>query len=283
MDFRLAVLVHHGHGFSGLGYLLEELGTVWRDRGIRLTVIQGPRDRIEADALFLHVDLTKIPVDYISFIEQQSIVINRHVTDISKRLVSRNIVNAPGGHDGPVIVKTDANCGGFETPPSLEPVRRYRESIRGRIPSPWSRKSLLRKYRVYDSPESVPAGVWKNPNLVVERFRPERSNGSYCLRTWLFLGDQERIARFYSHSPVVKSTNIIGRDVLTDVPSDLREMRRALGFDYGKFDFAVVDGETVLYDTNRTPTIGSIPREQYYPWLGKLADGLGTFLPAATA
>jgi hypothetical protein len=38
------------------------------------------------------------------------------------------------------------------------------------------------------------------------------------------------------------------------VPEALRAERARLGFDYGKFDFVVVDGEAVLLDANRTPS-----------------------------
>ena len=41
------------------------------------------------------------------------------------------------------------------------------------------------------------------------------------------------------------------------VPEELRQTRRQLGFDYGKFDYGVVNGEVVLYDANRTPGASS--------------------------
>jgi hypothetical protein len=255
------------------------MAMIWRERGIDLSVLQGPRENAPADALILHVDLTRVPANYMRFVEQHAVVINGRVADISKRLVSRNIVNEHDDWDGPVIVKTDANYGGMKAAPSLKRSRRYREAITSRFPSRWSKRSTLRAYHIFDSINKVPSGVWNNPNLIVERFLAERRNDQYCLRTWLFLGEEERIAIFYSNNPVVKSVNIIGRDVITEVPQDLREMRRELGFDFGKFDFAVVDGQTVLFDANKTPTIGAIPREQYRPWLGKLADGISAFLP----
>lgn len=276
---HIAVLVHHEHEFSGHGYLLEELALIWRERGIELSVLQGPGETTEADALILHVDLTQVPADYEKFLGEHPVVINRRVTDISKRLVSRNLVSETDDWDGPVIVKTDANYGGLTEAVSLKRSRRLGEAIVSRLPSRWSKRSTLRGYDIFDSIKKVPGGVWDNANLIVERFLPERRKGQYCLRTWLFLGEEERIAIFYSNSPVVKSANIIGRDVITDVPQDLREIRRELGFDFGKFDFAVVDGKTVLYDANRTPSIGAIPREQYRPWLGKLASGISAFLP----
>ncbi len=275
---RIAVLVHREHGFRRRGYLLEEIGMIWREQDIELSVLHGPGES-SADALILHVDLTRVPASYLTFAERFPVVINGKVADISKRLVSRNIVNEHDDWDGPVIVKTDSNCGGMTAAPSLNRYPRYAEAITSRLPSRWSKRSTLRAYHIFDSISRVPRGVWNNPNLIVERFLAERRNEQYCLRTWLFMGEEERIAIFYSNNPIVKSVNIIGRDVITEVPQDLREMRRELGFDFGKFDFAIVDGKTVLFDANRTPTIGAIPREQYRPWLGKLASGISALLP----
>jgi hypothetical protein len=37
------------------------------------------------------------------------------------------------------------------------------------------------------------------------------------------------------------------------VPDFLRAERERLGFDYGKFDFVIHDGQAVLLDANKTP------------------------------
>jgi hypothetical protein len=62
------------------------------------------------------------------------------------------------------------------------------------------------------------------------------------------------------------------------VPDELREMRKSLGFDFGKFDYAIVDGRVVLYDANRTPAVGNFSREQFMPRIRLLAEGLNAFL-----
>lgn len=277
---HVAILVHAAQRFTPTACLLGELAEIWGERGVRLTVLRGPGPRIDADALVLHVNLTKVPPDYLRFAEQYPIVINGRVTDISKRRISRNLVERGGDYAGPVIVKTDRNFRGIVESASVRRaglVRRCAHALRSRLP--WSWRSSLRDYPIFESVRQVPGGVWYNPDLVVERFLPERRNGHYCVRTWLFLGDRERVALFYSKSPIVKSHSIIGREPLTAVPEDLRLMRRELGFDFGKFDFAVVDGQTVLYDANRTPTLGSIARAPCLPWMRQLADGIWTFLP----
>lgn len=52
--------------------------------------------------------------------------------------------------------------------------------------------------------------VWHNPDLVVERFLPERHDGHYCLRVWMFLGDKETNTLCYSAHPIVKSVTSSG-------------------------------------------------------------------------
>ena len=43
----------------------------------------------------------------------------------------------------------------------------------------------------------------------------------------------------------------------TEVHPQIRELREAMGFDYGKFDYVVRDGEAILLDANKTP--GHLP------------------------
>jgi hypothetical protein len=277
---HIAILVRRDTSALPAESLLSALVPAWREQGVRITVFSDPAERVEADALFLHVDLTRTPDESLRLAARYPIAINAGATDISKRRISRDLVLRGAPCDGPVIVKTDRNYGG--RPEAI--LARRAGLLRGtggalRNLLPWSWRARLRHYPIFDSVREVPLGVWFNPDLVVERFLPERRNGHYCVRTWLFLGDQERVALFYSDDPIVKSRNILGREPLTDVPADLRQMRRALGFDFGKFDYAVVDGRTVLYDANRTPALAGVSRTSPPPWLGKLASGIWTLLP----
>ena len=69
--------------------------------------------------------------------------------------------------------------------------------------------------------------------------------------------------RLVSSRPIVKAANIVRRDYDLPIPDKLRAMREELGFDYGKFDYVVADGEVALLDANRTPTVGrntKVPR-----------------------
>jgi hypothetical protein len=132
-------------------------------------------------------------------------------------------------------------------------------------------------YRIFDSPRCVPWTVWRNRDLVVERFLPERRGEFYCVRTWLFLGDRETHSLAYARCPVIKLADVVRREVLSEVPEALRQRRRELGFDYGKFDYAIVNDQVVLYDANRTPSLGNFAPEQYMPRVRHLAEGIETF------
>jgi len=280
----IAVIVLR-NGEVGDNYLLGRIVSCWRESGIQVHLLRGPEATVQADLAILHVDLTTIPGDYLEFARTFPRTLNSRVTDISKRRISRNIVHPGDGYEGPVIVKTNRNCGGI-------PERRMfgrRKSLQGAIYGlrrrlPWTLRNELRssEYRLFTAVRDVPRLVWLNSNFVVERFLPEVRDGYYCLRTWVFFGSQESNSLSYASEPIVKSSNVVRRELIPEVPDELREIRRSLGFDFGKFDYSIVDGRVVLYDTNRTPSIGSLSREQFLPQARHLAAGLGSFIDGLT-
>jgi hypothetical protein len=274
---RVVILVHRNDDFERAGYILHELAALWRDRGIQVTVARGRDELTDADLAILHVDLTRVPADYVSAVRRYPRVMNGRVIDISKRRISTNLLRRPGDYDGPVIVKTNRNFGGMKEAllaragPALA---RYAQELRDRLPWSWRSWMPVSEYPVFESPRQVPRAVWLNPNLVVERFLPERREGRYCLRSWMFMGDRDSSTLAYSDHPIVKSRNIIRRELLTEVPAELRQLRRELGFDFGKFDYSLVDGKPVLFDANRTPSLGRLSREAFRPRAEVLAGGL---------
>lgn len=278
---HIAILVHKNSSFDSQHYFLRGVAEVWREQGWQISVLQGPQGKIPADLAILHVDLTTVPQDYLEYLRQFPKVLNGGIADISKRKISANLVRIGDEYNGPVIVKANRNCGGeIEAKLSAATSRfhRYELALRRRLP--WSLRPYLKSsdYKVFAAANEVPRTVWLNPNLVVERFLPEMRDGFYCLRTWVFLGDRETNSLSYSKHAVVKSENVVRREVVADVPEQLRQIRHAMGFDFGKFDYAIVDGQMVLYDTNRTPTLGAISREQYLPRARHLAKGLKAYI-----
>jgi hypothetical protein len=290
---HVAVLVHRHAPLDRHGYWLRAIVEYWQESGVRISVIDDPGKQVEADLAILHVDLTVVPDSYLAWIGRFAVTINGAVADISKREISRHQLRREDRYDGPVIVKTDRNCAGD---PELRlasdrwAARRPKDIVgsalgylgekrrRARRRRRYGASRAFLDYPVFPSRAAVPEAVWSDDELVVERFLAERYEGRYGVRTWLFLGDQDRHALFYSHEPVIKSHNIVGFERLGEVPEALRARRRELRFDFGKFDYAMVDGQPVLFDANRTPTIGDFPKERYLPLVQSLAGGLGAFL-----
>jgi hypothetical protein len=178
------------------------------------------------------------------------IVVNGAAVDMRKRLVSHYLVTRDDGWTGPVIVKTDLNYGGI---PEKQAAERFRRDGKPADLSPGPIVATTRPYPIFASANVVPADVWANPGLVVERFLPEQDERGYCVRAWVFFGDQERCTRYRGTHPIVKSATIVAREVVP-VPDEIRAERERLGFDYGKFDFVVHDGHAILLDANRTPS-----------------------------
>lgn len=291
---HIAILIHRHDPYDKRVYWLKAVAECWEQNGVRVSVVRGAEAAIDADLAVLHVDLTKIPEDYLALVPRYPRVLNGKVSDISKRLVSSHLLSPGESYRGPVLVKSDRNSGGHPeaklakraaAPPRpgdarLAVYRRRLDKAYRAVRRHWQREPIepVQNYRVFASTNDVPEEMWRDPALVVERFLPERHDEFFCVRTWLFLGDQERNTMFYSRDPIIKSRNIVGHERLSEVPEELRRKRRELAFDFGKFDYAVVDGEVVLYDANRTPGIGAFPRERYFPIAQALAKGLEVFL-----
>jgi hypothetical protein len=253
---RIVVVRRPNDSFDRDHYTIHLLIEQWRQWGFAVEVSDHVGAGTGRETVVIpHLDTTRTPVEYETSFARCAVVVNRRVIDISKRRVSQNLVTDPANYDGPVMVKTDRNFGGR---PELE-----RFNATGRIAQmalilarrlPWTLTGMIGQYRIFDRASMVPRMVWRNPLLVVEKFLPERQDGMYCLRQYTFFGEAERNTLAFSPEPIVKARNIVRREVLSGPAPGLREMRTALGFDYGKFDYVLHNGRTVVLDTNRTPT-----------------------------
>ena len=220
--------------------------------------------------MFPQVDLSIIPEDYVRYCEEFPRVVNRRVTDIRKSIFSTCRVQPGDAWRGRVIVKTDRNYGGR---PELRILgnkhrisgiyRRARYVTRRLIGQSYERSGVdlstasslnPHNYPIFDSVDAVPPGAFENPALIVERFLQEPSEDGYVLRSYNFLGDRWFSRRRVSPNPIVKAYNSRLIDSPT-VPPKLIEIRNSLGFDYGKFDYLMHEGEPILLDVNTTPTV----------------------------
>ncbi|HRQ48633.1 MAG TPA: hypothetical protein PK725_16885 [Rhodocyclaceae bacterium] len=275
-------------------YVVHALTPTWRELGYRVVEHAGLRRLPDADLVFLHVDRTIVPDDYAAACARYPAAVNARALDVSRRRYSPALLSEHDAYDGPVIVKTDANCGGA-------PERRDRSwpvalakrvetlvdrMLRGRVGSGmaaddprWAHLDHLRPraYPRFDRRSLVPPGVWRNPKLIVERFLPEREGDLFFVRYWTFLGGQEMSGRYGSKDPIVKFGGQVTPDEPVAVPPELRRWREALGMDYGRFDYVMHEGRPVLLDVNKTMG-GGDSLEAYREPFATLATGIRDFL-----
>lgn len=275
MTAHIHVITAHGERLRSK-HLIHPLIDTWKDQGHHVTV--GPTRRLEADLGILHIDRTWVQPSCVPANPLQRPLLNAGLLDISKRRISQNLLSRRSGYTGPVIIKTDANYFGRTDRDASSHGRPGRLRRRLVEKGYWNLARTLppRDYPVFDDISAVPGWIWKRDDLVVERFLPERHGQEYALRVWMFLGNHEYGVRLFSRSPIVKTENITRFDYLHDVPDYLREVRADLGVDYGKFDYVVADGQPVLLDVNKTPSVvRSTPRTSN---LLHVAAGLSDFL-----
>lgn len=254
-------------------YLIDALACRWRKNGYEVVKHCGIKNSPDADIVILHVDATIVADEYAKCLSKYPVVLNRNVTDISKVMISSNILKQNDTYLGPVIIKTNANSGGL---PEATRIKYYYSKLA--IKRNWGKVAVLNplKYPIFESKESVPIAVWKNENLLVEKFLPERADGLFFLRYWIFLGDKGWAGRFGAKEPIVKFGNMATKDDHVPVPDELKIVRKKLGFDYGRFDYVEHNGKTVLFDVNKTVG-GAHHLDAYSTKLDLLASGINDF------
>ena len=292
---HIAILFHESDRHRpAQGYIVHLLAEYWRQWGHDVRFIYGVRRAEPADLLFVHVDLSVVPEEYLEFASRYPLTINGAAADIRKSRISMNIVAAGDGWRGPVIVKSDLNYAGLP-----ETIR-----VRSRLEQRWPLWGRLRRklpvrirsrfepanpfagpedYRIYEDVSRVPAAHARDERLLIERFLPELEDGLYHTRVYQFLGNRWVCVRMGSRSPIVKAHNSV-RVERVEPHKHVIEWRERLRLDYGKFDYVVVNGKPILLDANKT--IGATPsgmnqlmsREEVESNRRILAEGIDSYL-----
>jgi hypothetical protein len=284
MDIKSIAVLGYKLGFSpdDKRYIMSHLARFWAEQGITVQIIRGIRNTVQADLVINHVDLTVTPDEYIAFMDNFKYKVNFNVINISKKLYSNNLLTKNDNYKGMVFIKTDANCGG-KIDYLISQMEKYGRPVFNRDKqSNWKSKFFMNSYnyRLLNSIDEVPEGVWDNSNLIVEKFMPEKADNNYFqVRYWYFMGNREFNIGVQADKPVVKGPNIKKRFFIDHIPDELREIRSKFGFEYGRFDYSIVDGKVNIFDMNRTPTIGNSMQELFgsrYP--SELANGLHSIL-----
>jgi len=239
---------------------LEQMGHSWH-------VMRGPGKKVHGDVGILHTDCTIASDEYLALARNFRVPLNFNVRDISKRFVSGAVLSENEDWRGPVIIKSNLNCGGASERRHNDDARREGRAL------PYPNVGLVERYTILPSRNEVPVSIWADPGLVVEKFVPEREKDGYAVRTWVFMGENERCTRHVSTEQIVKAAGVTSRTA-SPVPDEIRAERKRLGFDFGKFDFVIYDGEPILLDANRTPGISATLREFLQAGARNLAEGL---------
>jgi hypothetical protein len=288
---RRLLIVHHKNAGDGptAPYLINLMRPVWERAGWIVTDVVGVSRKIPADAAILHVDLSLVPDEYREFVESYPVAINGKILDIRKNSTSRNRVVRGDAYDGPVIVKTVLNSAGLpeiklqfqhRSPFGLAARFLARKGIRWpggvqpHYPYPMRGKH---DYLIFDSARDLPDDVFDCPDLIVEKFLPEIHDGRYCLREWYFFGDVSINLAELSADPV-STFGEQAPQLHRPVPPELWELRRSLGLDYGKIDYAICDGKPVAFDINKTVGTRRPPTEAGKALAASLAEGLESFV-----
>lgn len=276
---QIVILTHALQGLGGHAMLERLWREHWQPAGLSVQVQQGLAKPPPADLALLHVDLTVTPPEYLALADRYPRCLNRAVTDISKRRISQRRVLPDDDYRGPVIVKTGRNFAGRpERALALAAggLTRLRELLARRLPPAWSGRLRDDRYLLLPDRRAVPDWVWRRPELLVERLAVERQGETFLLHQWYFLGRCDCIATLVGAEPLVTYEKRIALlPPHFDVPPALRRRRAELGFDFGKFDYVIEQGEPVLLDANRTPAIDEIGGER----ARLLAPGIHDFLP----
>jgi hypothetical protein len=132
-------------------------------------------------------------------------------------------------------------------------------------------------YRVFDNVRDVPSDAFASPEIVVEKFLPEREDGLYCLRLFHCFGDRWTSVINRSTDPIVRAENKVSRAEIDPHP-DVFTLRKKLQLEYGKIDYVVRDGRAVVFDVNKTPGHGGQIQPHAVERFRHLAAGLTSFL-----
>jgi len=304
MSKVLAIIRHAADEGGGDHHLIDLISKYWQEAGLDVKNVYGTRNFVPADWAFLHVDLSVCPADYVQFARRWPRVINGGPLDIRKSNYSKNLIAPGDGYTGPAIVKTSLNSAGASEcfRQDWQNQRNWRYQLLQKLhfkkylhrPGHWLYPLLRRThsaappaypfpirnksdYRIYPSADEVPPEYYRNPDLVVEKFLPEKDGEDYCLREWYFLGDHEYCRVELSADPIFTSGRAADHKV-EPPPESLRRLRRQMGLDYGKIDYVMRDNEAVLFDVNKTTGIANRQSPHAEQLARDLAGGIFSLL-----
>lgn len=244
----IVLIEHELQDRLGIPYMAHDFARRWEARGHRVLFHRGVSRPPPGDLAILHVDLTVVPESYRDLARHFSRTLNFRAWDIRKSRYSTAKVSRGDAWAGKVMIKSEGNHGGY-----IDDTLRRMSLAEGRA-SDVEPLPVLESYYLCDSIARVPSALWDTPGVIVEKFVPELAEGGgYHLRVWTFCGSQSRSTRYLAHEPLIRARNYVSREPV-EVPEAIRAWREKLGFEMGKFDYVLHEGEYILLDANRTPS-----------------------------
>jgi hypothetical protein len=245
---RIAVIHHETCRPARIGsYLVADFCCAWESSGHEVVHLHGSSRFVPADVALIHVDLSVVPPRYFELGRRYPVALNLRINDIRKRRVSQAALRPGDSYDGPVIVKTDLNHGGFPERAARPLLQSCAHRVRALLHR--GRPAVGSSYPVFQSLADVPAILRRDRRLVIERFLPEREGSSYFVRQTFFLGDRSVSWRLRGEVPVLRASI---DDVEIPTPPSISAFRREAGLDYGKIDYVEHQGREVVIDVNKT-------------------------------
>lgn len=268
---KIAV-IQHENDFEGESntYFIEMIARCWREAGHQVIFVNGIQKKIRADLAILHVNLSVVPQEYVEYANQFPVVLNNEITDIRKRKISQQLISRNDDYNGPVIVKTDLNCGGIPEakiynrpiPKWRSPASYWRQLVR-KTRNVFIKIKLLdntadrivqteyrESFKIFKDKNFVPNYIWRDEDWVTEKFLPEKEGSEYVTNNAYFLGNIAIGFKNISGDPIVK--DVEGKGDIIKVPDVIRRYRDQIGLDYGKIDYVIRNGTPVILDITKT-------------------------------
>ncbi|TPM35662.1 hypothetical protein [Mesorhizobium sp. B2-3-4] len=249
---------------SGEGYAIQSLLRGLEKAGLTARVLDRPVRTGRAPAALLHVDLTTLPEPYRDIADLYARAVNGRALSIHRHLYSSLRVMQGDAHPGPVIVKTVLNSQGR---PELHWQKQRNAWARGahlvrKLIEPGYKQRMCPPYRVHETIGQVPAQVWRNERLMVEKFAFDSLDLPIVKHRYMFLLEAEVNMRQTYDDILCAGSKIVSNEVGGAVPPEVIDVRNQLHLDFGAIDYFIVGGKGVVIDANKTP--GSNPE-----WLKK--------------
>lgn len=282
MQAKVVVITGPGHPtLLESKYAVRYIAAYWRPLGVEFAMTTDPKTAPEGDIGWQHLDVTRVPTAYTRLLARYPVTINGGTRDVGKDVIASHLVSRDDEWQGAVIVKTNLNFGGRveDWAKQWRPLRHpWFHRLRDQLPSRMTGRMAPEKYPILESKAEVPGWMWNDRRFVVQRFLAERRGELYGIRRWFFLGSSEFAYRAFGAQPIVQGDTHAEWERV-EPPAAARAYRERLGLDYGKIDYAELDGEFVAYDVNPAVSAdGPVGSEIQRELVAAITPGLGEWL-----